>query len=109
MRTLRYAAAALAMILAVGVVYLGLVGPALLGDRGAADQAEVVRRMAERPDIDPAQEERLARAYWARNPDVAGDSYFGEQGRLGVFGARTHYERHGQREGRAWGDQSRNR
>ena len=105
MRALRYLLAAAAMILALGVFYLGLERSPLLDSRGAGDQAEFRRRMAERPDIDLADEQRLARAYWARNPDVAADAYFGEHGRLGIFGARTHYERHGRGEGRAWGDQ----
>lgn len=43
-----------------------------------------------------------ARDYWQRNPDVAGDAYYGNDGPLGVLGARQHYEDHGRREGRQW-------
>ena len=45
----------------------------------------------------------LAEAYWQRNPDVAMDSYFGRDGKLGLFGAREHFDRHGRAEGRRWG------
>ncbi|MEX2616669.1 MAG: hypothetical protein WD767_11280 [Alphaproteobacteria bacterium] len=45
----------------------------------------------------------LAEAYWLRNPDVAADSYFGRNGKMGILGAREHYDRHGRKEGRRWG------
>lgn len=45
---------------------------------------------------------RSAEAYWACYPDVARDGYFGEEGPLGILGAREHFDRHGFREGRIW-------
>jgi hypothetical protein len=53
--------------------------------------------------LDPAKERALAEAYWSRYPDVAVDSYFGRHGKLGIEGAREHFERHGKAEERAWG------
>lgn len=104
MKALRYAAASAAVAVAFGIYYLGAGHSPLIGGRDAASQSEFLRQMAARSDIDLAEEERLARAYWARNPDVAADAYFGQHGRLGIFGARAHLERHGRREGRAWGN-----
>ncbi len=52
---------------------------------------------------DPAREKALADAYLNRNPDVAQDAYFGRHGKLGLAGARAHYERYGKAEGRKWG------
>lgn len=45
----------------------------------------------------------LAEAYWNRYPDVAEDNFFGRHGKLGVAGARSHFQRHGRQEGRKWG------
>lgn len=47
--------------------------------------------------------EARARGYWARYPDVARDTFFGEDGGQGVFGPFVHFERHGRSEGRLWG------
>ena len=53
---------------------------------------------------DLQQEAALADAYWRRYGDVAADSVVGRDGALGVFGAREHYNRHGRRENRIWGE-----
>lgn len=49
-------------------------------------------------------EEKLARAYWRRYPDVRQHTIWGETGRLGIYGARDHYRYIGQRQGKKWGD-----
>jgi len=64
---------------------------------------EVVRaHKASYPD--EAKERRLANKYWAKYQDVRDNSYFGKHGRLGIYGAREHYLRHGRKEfpGRIW-------
>lgn len=66
------------------------------------DRNALPRPSEQSGDQDPA-ELALARAYWNRYPDVAGHSYFGENGVLGADGARTHYLLHGKSEGRSWG------
>lgn len=52
---------------------------------------------------DMAEEGRLAEVYWTRYPDVAADPHYGRTSRLGVSGAREHYNQHGRKEGRIWG------
>ena len=64
---------------------------------------DMLRVLARAADIDTAAEEKLARAYWDRYPDVAKSDVYGVGGRLGILGAREHYMRHGRREGRVWG------
>lgn len=54
--------------------------------------------------LDLQQETVLAEAYWRRYSDVATDPIFGRTGQLGVHGAREHYNRHGRREKRIWGE-----
>jgi hypothetical protein len=63
-----------------------------------------LRTLAAATQVDLAAEGELARAYWMRYPDVRADAFFGEGGRLGVLGAREHFNRHGRREGRIWGN-----
>ena len=64
---------------------------------------ETMRVLARGANIDTAAEEKLARAYWARYPDVAAHGVYGEHGKMGVLGAREHFMQHGRREGRIWG------
>lgn len=65
------------------------------------DNAIIAEQKKNYPD--KKRERRLAEAYWSRYPDVRDDWYFGQNGRLGVYGARVHYERHGkQGNGRVW-------
>mgnify|MGYP001815005776 FL=1 len=44
----------------------------------------------------------LAKAYWLRYTDVRTHPFFGEEGPLGITGAREHYRQHGRREGRIY-------
>jgi hypothetical protein len=69
----------------------------------AAERMMMLKAVAKGAEIDLAAEEALARAYWARNPDVAANGMYGEGGRMGVLGAREHYLRHGRFENRPWG------
>jgi hypothetical protein len=64
---------------------------------------EILRVLARTANIDTAAEEKLAHAYWARYPDVRASALYGENGRLGILGAREHFMQHGRREGRVWG------
>lgn len=53
------------------------------------------------PDLEKVR--ALAELYWKRYPDVGRDSHYGRNGIMGIYGARTHYDQHGKREGRKWG------
>lgn len=81
---------------------IGFLGSPFANERSAVRQ-DVIVNHARAAHVDLVREGVLARAYWERNPDVADDPFFGETGVLGVFGARTHYDRHGRKEGRTWG------
>lgn len=52
---------------------------------------------------DRSLERQLAKAYWLRYEDVRSDSFFGENGPGGIYGAREHYQLHGRHEGRIFG------
>lgn len=84
-----------------------LAGLAVYWD-GASNQAERERRIWLVDQMrgvlrEPGQEARLAEAYWNRYPDVAANAIFGRNSRLGIGGAREHYNLHGRKEGRVWG------
>ncbi|MBE0585593.1 MAG: hypothetical protein IH612_17775 [Desulfofustis sp.] len=86
------------LVASFGCWLVGLAAsPPFQGDRPATIVS------AERPDEQDPAELALARAYWTRYPDVASHSYFGENGVLGIDGARSHYSLHGKAEGRRWG------
>lgn len=53
---------------------------------------------ANSPDLEA--ERALAHGYWRRYPDIRDHSHWGEQGPMGIWGARDHYRQHGRREGR---------
>ncbi len=72
------------------------------GNSALAERDRELRTLSAGVNIDMAGEEQLARAYWARYPDVAADKVYGAGGRLGIMGAREHYAKHGRREGRVW-------
>lgn len=65
-------------------------------------EAVVATEFARLSSAGQACERRLAALYWQANPDVSESAYFGRTGRLGMFGAREHFDRHGRREGRPW-------
>ncbi len=73
-------------------------------NRELAERQAYVNQIAKQARGDFAEEHRLAEAYWNRYPDVANNRYFGRDGAMGVGGAREHYNRHGKREGRVWGE-----
>ena len=85
-------------IVSFGSWLVGLAGSPLVNP----DRNTALRSGEQSGSHDPI-ELALARAYWNRYPDVAGHSYFGENGVLGADGARTHYLLHGKAEGRSWG------
>lgn len=65
-------------------------------------KAEIVVSALKEKYPDQAAEAVLAKKYWAENPGVRTDKFFGDGGTLGVYGAREHYLRHGKTEGRNW-------
>ncbi len=96
-----------ALIAAIGlagfaIYFWGAVDSPLFDSRRGAEKAYVDRAIRSHR-TDPAAERALAEAYWTRNTDVAGDAYYGRNGKLGLAGARAHYERYGRAEGRKWG------
>lgn len=44
----------------------------------------------------------LSLKYWMRYPDIATNEIFGVKAGAGQLGAKIHYDRHGQHEGRVW-------
>ena len=73
-----------------------------LFDGGLADKRAYLVTASRAPEGDPAEMRRQAEAYWDRYRSVARDEYFGRNGKFGIYGARTHYLRHGRYEGRTW-------
>lgn len=101
-RSSRLIAGSLVMAATIGIYLVGaLDSPVLDAER----QREFRRLLQERAAgaHDEAEERALAEAYWSRYPDVAGSDAFGRGGQLGIYGAREHYQRYGQTEGRKWG------
>lgn len=95
-------------VLAAALIALGfsgwLLGAAfspVLDWRDAAERSFAASVAALRGN-DMAAERALAEAYWQRYEDVARDGVYGRNGRLGVFGAREHWLRHGKAEDRLW-------
>lgn len=90
----------LVAVLVLGVA--GVFGGSYYRDhRRAAWDAEVIGAHATTfPDLE--KERVLAAKYWALYPEVAEDDYFGVHGRLKIYGARVHFERHGKGEGNVW-------
>ncbi len=50
--------------------------------------------------VDKREEKVLAQDYWLRYEDIKKDNYWGENGPMGIFGPRDHFQQHGKREGR---------
>ncbi len=73
-----------------------------LFDGGLADKRAFLVTASRAPEGDPVEMRRQAEAYWDRYRSVARDAYFGRNGKFGLYGARTHYLRHGRYEGRTW-------
>jgi hypothetical protein len=93
------------LVMAAALVFYGLAArraPEL--ESGARAQRAVLEDTLTARATTAEQERLLAEAYWRRYPDVGADPAFGVHGQLGVWGAREHFQRHGQREGRQWGE-----
>jgi hypothetical protein len=67
---------------------------------GAQAQKKYLQNFIESHDQNLAQEKLLAEGYWLRYKDVRKDRYWGENGPMGIWGPRDHYQQHGRREGR---------
>ncbi len=50
--------------------------------------------------VDNREEKVLAEDYWLRYEDIKKDKHWGENGSMGIFGPRDHFQQHGKREGR---------
>ncbi len=90
-----------AFIVSLLVYVAGALDSPLLNSDRRAEVAHLSRH-ASAGKLDERREVKLAEIYWTRYPDVAQDSNFGRSGKLGSWGAREHFKRHGAREGRIW-------
>jgi hypothetical protein len=81
---------------------LGIKGPADHYRTHGKEEGRIYALIA-RPD-DMAKEERLAKAYWQRNPNVARSKIWGKNSPMGILGPRDHYRFYGMREGLKWGE-----
>ncbi len=88
-------------LLSLGAYGYGAFTSSLL-DRGLAGKRAYLMTVSRMPEMDIAEVRRQAEAYWDRYPNVANNWHFGRNGELGIYGARTHYLRHGRYEGRVW-------
>jgi hypothetical protein len=100
---IQIAGAAVCIIAALSLYAYGYLNEPRLRD-GDAQQRAYARQVLKSQSRDMGQEAALAEVYWRRYGDVAADPIVGQNGALGVFGAREHYNRHGRRENRIWGD-----
>lgn len=73
-----------------------------LFDQRLADKRAYLMTASRAPEVDVDEMRRQAEAYWSRYRDVAADGHFGRNGKLGIYGARSHYLAHGRYEGRTW-------
>ena len=89
-----------ATLIACSVIWWqGLQGSMLLNPE-LAEQHKNISRSAAGNSPDLQAEQALARAYWLRYPDIRQDTFFGENGTMGIFGPRAHYNQHGRHEQR---------
>ena len=88
-------------LLSLGVYAYGAFTSTLF-DRGLADKRAYLMTASRMPEIDAAEMRRQAEAYWDRYRDVAKDDHFGRNGKLGIYGARSHFLSHGRYAGREW-------
>jgi hypothetical protein len=94
----------LAVVLVAWAVYAYGAFHSPVLDRELAERKAYLNQIAREARADLGEERRLAEAYWARYPDVANDRNFGRASAMGLAGAREHFNRHGKREGRVWGE-----
>lgn len=88
-------------ILSLGAYAYGAFTSTLF-DESLADKRAFLMTASRASEGDPAEMRRQAEAYWDAYPGVARDEAFGRNGKFGLYGARTHYLRHGRYEGRTW-------
>ena len=88
-------------ILSLGVYLYGAFTSSLF-DQSLADQRAYLMTVSRMPEEDAEEVRRRAEIYWTAYPDVAVDDYFGRGGKMGIYGARTHYQKHGRFENRIW-------
>jgi len=100
---IRTGIAATAMAIAIALYIYGFSNEPRLRN-GDPQQRAYALQVLKSQSHDMAQETALAEAYWRRYGDVAADPVVGRDGAMGVFGAREHYDRHGRRENRIWGE-----
>lgn len=100
---LRAAVAATACVGALALYAYGFLGEPRLR-AGDTRQRTYAAHILQGDALNLGKEAVLAESYWRRYGDVAADPVFGRAGQLGVHGAREHFNRHGQRENRRWGE-----
>jgi hypothetical protein len=64
------------------------------------EQRNRVTSYGDKNRADTEAERALAEGYWLRYPDIRQDPAYGENGTMGIFGPRTHFEQHGKHENR---------
>ncbi len=89
------------MALSISVYAIGAFNSPVLDPDEAARRA-YLKNITKNQSSGLNLEKSWAEEYWRKNPDVRADPVYGENGKLGVFGAREHYLKHGKREGREW-------
>ncbi len=73
-----------------------------LFDQSLADKRAYLMTISQMPEEGAEEVQRRATLYWDTYPDVSRHEYFGRDGKLGIYGARTHYLKHGRYENRKW-------
>ncbi|BDD85681.1 hypothetical protein [Desulfofustis limnaeus] len=87
------------LAVSIAIYYRGWQNSPLAEPKLAAERT-YLRGYLEKHAPDLARERLLAESYWHRYEDIRLHSYWGENGPMGIWGPRDHYEQHGRREGR---------
>ena len=96
--------AVVSLVIAAYGTYAFLAWRSPLFDRVEREKALFLAESADSPSLFTEADRRAAWAYFQRNPNVAGDAFFGPDGPMGERGALEHYRRHGRFEGLVWED-----
>ena len=97
----RFLLTATAMSIAVLLWFQGFVASPLSSPQRVSEK-RFLHDYLERNKPDLQEERVLAESYWLRYKDIREDPFWGEQGRMGIWGARDHYKQFGKREGRIY-------
>lgn len=78
----------------LGAIHSPLLDPLLQSEK------TYLQKYVDNNDQDYREEKLLAKSYWLRYHDVKTNNYWGQNGPMGIWGARDHFVQHGKREGR---------